>query len=84
MWKVGEPKEIVPGVISWEKVIDVPDGIIDSMNEEVDVWKEKVASLGDKPGNYYTVTNDNGPVRFDPENDFPQTRKQKLLKTSAR
>ena len=80
MWKVGEPKEIVPGVVAWEKVIDVPDGIIDSMNEEVDIWKEKVASLGDKPGNYYTVTNDNGPVRFDPENDFHRQENKNYLK----
>ena len=48
--------------------------------EEVDIWKEKVSNAGDKPGNYYTVTNDNGPVRFDPENDFYRQENKNYLK----
>ena len=36
-WKV-EPKEVVKGVWGWENCLEVPEGIIDIMNQEVDDW----------------------------------------------
>ena len=38
LWVKGEPKEIVKGVWAWERCLEIPDGIIDSMNKDVDDW----------------------------------------------
>ena len=71
LWRNVEPKEVVPGVWAWENCIDVPEGIIDSMNKEVDDWKEEIRKNGanDKSSQYQTVTAKGytGPVRFAPE-----------------
>ena len=72
LWRSVEPKEIVPGVWAWENCIDVPDGIIDSMNTEVDEWKRQIQEEGKKQGQYETAgaSGYTGPIRFSPEEDF--------------
>lgn len=72
LWREVEYKEIVPGVISWENCLEVPDGVVDIMNSEVDRWKDIVIKNNDfhRGGNYETVRNANGPIRFDPETEF--------------
>ncbi len=75
MWNPGKPKEIIKGVLAWENCMEVPEGIIDSMNEEVDEWKEKVKKDEMGIGNNYTITHTNGPIRFDPELHFKKEEK---------
>ena len=72
LWKQVESKEIVPGVIAWENCLEVPEGIVDTMNSEVDRWKQQVIDNNefDKGGNHGTILNSNGPIRFDPETEF--------------
>lgn len=72
LWKQVESKEIVPGVIAWENCLEVPEGIVDTMNSEVDRWKQRVIENNEfhKGGNYDTIRNSNGPIRFDPETEF--------------
>ena len=83
LWRNVEPKEVVPGVWAWENCIDVPEGIIDSMNKEVDDWKEEIRKNGanDKSSQYQTVTAKGytGPVRFAPEDDFKERINHKYL-----
>lgn len=71
LWKEVEHKQIIPGVVAWEKCLEVPEGIVDLMNSEVDRWKNSLteADYG-RGGNYGTVKADNGPIRFDPETEF--------------
>ena len=74
LWKEVEPKKIVEGVIAYENCIEVPEGVVDTMNAEVDLWKQKVIDNNeyDRGGNYQTVKNENGPIRFDPEIEFKE------------
>ena len=75
LWIKGEPKEVVKGVWAWENCIEVPDGIIDSMNEDVDNWANSVTEDDVKKNDSKkSVYNDNGPIRFNPETEF--TKKQ--------
>jgi len=71
LWKQVEPKTIIPGVHAWENCLEVPDGVIDIMNKEVDIWKEQV-SRDDVKNNdsMKSVYGSNGPIRFDPEVNF--------------
>lgn len=75
LWKSVEPKEIVPGVWAWESCMEVPEGIIDSMNKEVDDWKKKIEE-GKREGSsqYQTAVASGytGPIRFAPEDDFKE------------
>ena len=72
LWKEVNHKVIVPGVIAYENCLEVPDGIVEIMNSEVDRWKNKVIENNDfdRGGNYETVKAANGPIRFDPETEF--------------
>lgn len=72
LWKEVEPKKIVEGVVAYENCIEVPEGVVDIMNSEVDRWKDMVLKTKqwDRGGNYQTVKNQNGPIRFDPETEF--------------
>ena len=47
LWTQGVPKEVVRGVVAWENCLEVPEGIIDSMNEDVDLWKESSIKISD-------------------------------------
>jgi len=75
LWKQVEPKQIVPGVWAWEKCMEVPEGIIDSMNKEVDDWKKRIEE-GKREGmsQYLTAVASGytGPIRFAPEDDFKE------------
>lgn len=79
MWNPSEPKEIVKGVIAWENCIEVPEGIIDIMNSEVDTWKDNVKKDEMSQGNNYTITHMNGPIRFDPEQNFVSDESKEYL-----
>lgn len=79
MWNPSKPKEIVKGVIAWEKCIEVPKGIIETMNNEVDSWKDKVKKEEMGVGNNYTITHMNGPIRFDPERNFVSKESKEYL-----
>ena len=83
MWNPGKPKEIVKGVLAWENCMEVPEGIIDCMNEEVDEWKENVKKDEMGIGNNYTITHMNGPIRFDPEMHFKKEESKNYLKNIA-
>ena len=71
LWWSVEPKEIVKGVWAWENCLEVPEGIIDLMNADVDNWVPKVTEKMIKENDSYsTVKNANGPIRFSPETEF--------------
>lgn len=70
MWNPSKPKEVVKGVLAWENCIEIPEGIIDIMNSEVDAWKDNMKKEEMSQGNNYTITHMNGPIRFDPEQNF--------------
>jgi hypothetical protein len=75
LWKEVEPKQVVPGVWAWENCMEVPEGIIDSMNKEVDDWKKKIEE-GKRDGSSQFQTavasGYTGPIRFAPEDDFKE------------
>jgi hypothetical protein len=75
LWKEVEPKQVVPGVWAWENSMEVPEGIIDSMNKEVDDWKKKIEE-GKRDGSSQFQTavasGYTGPIRFAPEDDFKE------------
>jgi len=75
LWKEVEPKQVVPGVWAWENCMKVPEGIIDSMNKEVDDWKKKIEE-GKRDGSSQFQTavasGYTGPIRFAPEDDFKE------------
>lgn len=79
MWNPSEPKEVVKGVVAWENCIEVPEGIIDIMNSEVDTWKDNVKKEEMSEGNNYTITHMNGPIRFDPEQNFYRDESKEYL-----
>lgn len=79
MWNPSEPKEVVKGVVAWENCIEVPEGIIDIMNSEVDTWKDNVKKEEMSEGNNYTITHMNGPIRFDPEQNFHRDESKEYL-----
>ena len=71
LWKKVEPKQVVTGVISWENCLEIPDGIIDLMNQDVDNWIPKITDeMIEENDSYITVKNANGPIRFNPELEF--------------
>ena len=77
LWKQAEIKKIVPGVLAWEKCLEVPEGIVDLMDSEVDRWKDNLTEEDlSQPGNNQTVKNVNGPIRFDPEREFRHKESQ--------
>ena len=81
LWESGTPKEIVPGVWAWENCMQVPEGIIDSMNEEVDEWKREIQEEGKRDGQYQTAVASGytGPIRFAPEDDFKKNVNHQYL-----
>lgn len=79
MWNPSEPKEVIKGVLAWENCIEVPEGIIDIMNSEVDAWKDNVKKEEMSTGNNYTITHMNGPIRFDPEQNFVSDESKEYL-----
>lgn len=70
LWEHGTPKKVMDGVYAWENCIEVPDGIIESMNQEVDLWKEKITLERAKNEERVQGLYGNGPIRFNPETDF--------------
>ncbi|MEK9691913.1 MAG: 2OG-Fe(II) oxygenase [Rhodospirillaceae bacterium] len=71
LWKRVEPKEVVKGVWSWENCLEVPEGIIDIMNKDVDDWVPTVTEEAIKRKDATaSVALANGPIRFAPEHDF--------------
>ena len=70
LWTQGSPKEVVRGVVAWENCLEVPEGIIDSMNEDVDQWKIEQDSGTKQSEATKSLYNANGPIRFDPEQEF--------------
>ena len=71
LWKSVDYKEIVTGVIAWEKCLEIPEGIIDLMNQDVDNWIPTITDeMIEENDSYITVRNDNGPIRFNPELEF--------------
>ena len=85
LFKNVEPKVIVPGVIAWENCLTVPDGIVDIMNKEVDVWKEKITKEDVKKNDSMkSVYGSNGPIRFDPEVNFHKEESLTMLKQVQR
>ena len=71
LWKKVEPKQVVTGVISWENCLEIPDGIIDLMNQDVDNWIPKITDeMIEENDSYITVKNQNGPIRSNPELEF--------------
>ena len=71
LWKKVKPKQVVTGVISWENCLEIPDGIIDLMNQDVDNWIPKITDeMIEENDSYITVKNQNGPIRFNPELEF--------------
>ena len=58
LWKKVEPKQVVTGVISWENCLEIPDGIIDLMNQDVDNWIPKITDeMIEENDSYITVKN---------------------------
>ena len=80
LWTQGSPKEIVRGVVAWENCLEVPEGIIESMNEDVDKWKEEQDTTGKKSEASKSLYNANGPIRFDPEQEFRKEVHYKFLR----
>ena len=78
-WKV-EPKEVVKGVWGWENCLEVPEGIIDIMNAEVDAWVPTVTDEDIKNNDSKkSVILANGPIRFNPETEFKRPESQRFL-----
>ena len=69
-WDNGTPKKIMEGVVAWENCLEVPDGIVDSMNVEVDMWKKNMNEQKAKKSNLLQGLYGNGPIRFNPEENF--------------
>ncbi len=81
LWSKGKPKEVVRGVVAWENCLEVPDGIIESMDKDVDDWKAKQTLQSTKTDEAAkSLYNDNGPIRFDPEAQFTKQIHYKFLK----
>ena len=38
LWKKVPSKNVVTGVVAWENCLEIPEGIIDLMNQDVDNW----------------------------------------------
>jgi len=71
LWVKGEAKEYMPGVHYWENSIEVPDGIIEHMNKEVDDWKVNITQdMAENNEIYKQGIFHNGPIRFNPEFNF--------------
>ena len=67
IWVRGTPKEVIRGVVAWENCLEVPDGIIESMDEDVDNWKAEQTLESTKTDEAAkSLYNDNGPIRFYP------------------
>ena len=80
LWTQGTPKEVVRGVVAWENCLEVPEGIIESMNEDVDKWKEEQATSNKQSESAKSLYNANGPIRFDPEQEFRKEVHYKFLR----
>ncbi len=81
LWRRVKPIEVVKGVWSWENCLDVPEGVIDTMNKEVDAWVPTVTEQDIKQKNAKSsVALANGPIRFSPENDFKHEDSKTFLK----
>ena len=80
LWTQGVPKEVVRGVVAWENCLEVPEGIIDSMNEDVDLWKEAQSKSQTQTESGKSIYNSNGPIRFDPEQEFTKAIRYKFLR----
>ena len=71
LWKKVPSKNVVTGVVAWENCLEIPEGIIDLMNQDVDNWIPSVTDEMIKQNDsYITVKNQNGPIRFNPEIEF--------------
>ena len=63
LWVSGTPKEVIRGVVAWENCLEVPDGIIESMDEDVDNWKAEQTLESTKTDEAAkSLYNDNGPI----------------------
>lgn len=81
LWIDGNPKEVVKGVYAWENCLTVPEGIIESMNQDVDNWSKAVTTDDVKKNDSKkTVYNDNGPIRFNPELEFTKPEHYTFLR----
>lgn len=81
LWRSVPHKEVVKGVIAWENCLEVPDGIIDIMNSEVDAWVPTVSEEDIKRKDAKaSVALANGPIRFSPEHDFKKEESIAFLK----
>tara|TARA_R100000353_G_scaffold167383_1_gene129437 strand:+ start:1990 stop:2706 length:717 start_codon:yes stop_codon:yes gene_type:complete len=81
LWVSGTPKEVIRGVVAWENCLEVPDGIIESMDEDVDNWKAQQTLESTKTDEAAkSLYNDNGPIRFDPEAQFTKKTHYQFLK----
>jgi|TARA_B100000902_G_C27193259_1_gene855048 mRNA-degrading endonuclease HigB of HigAB toxin-antitoxin module len=85
LFKNVEPQAIVPGVYTWENCLDVPNGIVDIMNTEVDDWKNSITKADVKNNDSLkSVYGANGPIRFDPEVNFHREESKTFLKQVQR
>ena len=81
LWTKGTPQEVVKGVVAWENCLEVPEGIIESMNEDVDYWKSLLTPESTNTIEAAkSVYNENGPIRFDPESNFRKKEHYTFLK----
>ena len=81
LFKDVEPKEVVVGVWAWENCLEVPEGIVDIMNKEVDDWKAKITREDvENNDSMKSVYGSNGPIRFDPEVNFHKEESKLFLK----
>jgi len=81
LWKRVEPKEIVKGVWSWENCLEIPDGVIDIMDSEVDAWVPTLTEEDFKRNDsVQSVVLANGPIRFNPEDNFKRNESKEFLK----
>lgn len=85
LFKDVRPSEVVPGVFTWENCLEVPEGIVDIMNQEVDDWKAGITK-DDVTNNdsMKSVYGANGPIRFDPEVNFHREESKVYLKQVQR
>lgn len=85
LFKNVKPYPVVPGVYTWENCLDVPNGIVDIMNSEVDDWKDSISKADVKNNDSLkSVYGANGPIRFDPEVNFHREESKTFLKQVQR
>ncbi len=71
LWEAGTPKTVLPGVMSWENCLTIPEGVIDLMNKDVDNWVPTITQEDvNRNDSVKTVFSHDGPIRFNPELEF--------------